>query len=68
MKQTTKKPTGLGTVLYSKSTRFPCRESCITVLKKENTKKKAQGHFSRYKEPLLFEKIKTALAISLPFT
>lgn len=43
MKQATKKPTGLGTVLYSKSTRFPCRESCITELKKENTKKKRRG-------------------------
>ncbi|VAX09721.1 hypothetical protein MNBD_GAMMA25-1238 [hydrothermal vent metagenome] len=48
MKQATKKPTGLGTVLYSKSTRFPCQGVLYHGTEKGKHKKKAWRYFSRY--------------------
>ncbi|HEB57138.1 MAG TPA: hypothetical protein ENI98_12715 [Gammaproteobacteria bacterium] len=54
MKQATKKPTGLGTVLYSKSTRFPCQGVLYHGTEKGKHKKKKRGGISQDTKSLYY--------------
>jgi len=54
MKQATKKPTGLGTVLYSKSTRFPCQGILYHGTEKGKHKKKKRGGISQDTKSLYY--------------
>ncbi len=47
MEQATQKPTGLGTVLYSKSTRFACQGTLYHGAEKGKHKKKKRGGVSQ---------------------
>ena len=54
MEQATTKPTGLGTVLYSKSTRFPCQGVLYHGTKKGKHKKKKRGGISQDTKSLYY--------------